>query len=410
MLVKQDRKLYGIVLLLSLLVHIPSLESGHCSKMVQTVFQSNKDIPKNPEEVLSFLTERLKDKGQKGEDLLSFFVNSQKKHQREILEHFDDFLEGQRKSFLARKFKRLQKIIKKEESFQVKRKRAEDAENSMKAYRKLLFECTSSRWNEARNVTTGTFKFFMMAMAAGSSATTMGWNNRERDPLDWGGQVSFEISSELAENFVRSLILSRVQMSAAVKALAMFVFSRTWMIGDSFGFQHFVGINDSDIQQALEDILKNPEMGEELKLLIMALDEKNFWQQFQENYEWMGGRHWHSLNIEEIDWNTFSESDLDNEKIRAVVEEALFSKIYNETRGDWMNFGLRSFDRYVFDSFNDVIAPVRETMIGLYIYRNLCMKSLDTKRFVKKSIYAFLINRIVSDYIYYTVRKTAVGF
>ena len=352
--------------------------------------------------------EKLKHKGQRGEDLSFFYLNSKKAHQQEIVNNLNDFLEGQKNSLLTRKFAKLQRLIRKERDLQEKRSSLNIA-NYMHSYRKLLFECTSSRWNEVRRVTTGVFTSFMVTMSAASSIANMGWNNREREASDWGRQISYELSSEFGEIFVRSLIISLAKMGALAKTGAMFSFSRTWMIGDSIGFDYFAGISDEDIQKALENVLSSSSDKEELlSLWAKTLEEKNFWQEFRAKYKWPGARPW--PNLDKIELENIKKNDFSDEQFSAIMHEAMSTKIYNETKGDWIYLGNRALDRYFFDSLYDFIAAVREVLVGHYIYRNLCMKSLDPKRFVRKAALTFLLTRFLSDTVYFSTRKKAVGF
>jgi hypothetical protein len=66
-------------------------------------------------------------------------------------------------------------------------------------------------------------------------------------------------------------------------------------------------------------------------------------------------------------------------------------------------------DRYLFVRSYDVVDVPKSLLMGLWIYKTMCMGGTNMKAAITQASLIYAIDQVVSKYIYYQIRRDAIN-
>lgn len=325
-------------------------------------------------------------------------------------------IEKKRESHLARTLKRLQKKKPGTPVEELMQQAEAKTRVYMKSYRRLSFECRSKTMNETRKQASKTFKKFTIGIGIVSSFGGMAYANRDNELEDWIGQFGYETVMGIITGNIASKIVSNPRDSDLGKAIKKYFFSRATGLVDMALFGMLFGADESEAQARLDEVLNDPQRAERLREMQRVFEEKKMYQKVRDTFiqglrsmkETVGFETEPPFDLG-VDWGNLTDEDLEREDVQDVLMAAAIAELYAEGEGEMIATGNVGADRYAFHAAYGLIMLPKDMATTMWIYNILCLGMAQPKQAIIKATAVYAINRIISDQLYYAVRRGAIN-
>lgn len=317
---------------------------------------------------------------------------------------------------LDRTIKRLQKKNPNEDMSSLVKRASEKTRLHMKTYRRLSFECRSKTMNDTRKKAASTFKRFTIGIGIVSSFGGMAYANRDNELEDWIGQFGYETVMGIITGSIASKIISNPRNSDLSKAIKKYFFSRGTGLVDMALFGMLFGADEDEAKARLSEVLSDPKKAERLRELQKVFEDKKLYQQVRAKFvsgltslkERVGLEQAPPIDLG-VDWGNLTEEDLAREDVQDVLMAAAIAELYAEGEGGMIATGNVGADRYAFHAAYGLVMLPKDMATTMWIYNILCLGMANPKTALVKATAVYAINRIISDQLYYTVRRGAIN-
>lgn len=325
-------------------------------------------------------------------------------------------IEKKRQSHLARTLKRLQKKQPGTPIEELMQQAEAKTRVYMKSYRRLSFECRSKTMNETRKQANKTFKKFTIGIGVVSSFGGMAYANRDNELEDWIGQFGYETVMGIITGSIASKIISNPRDSDLAKAIKKYFFSRATGLVDMALFGMLFGADESEAQARLQEVLNDPQRAERLREMQRVFEEKKMYQKVRDTFieglrsmkETVGFETAPPFDLG-VDWGNLTDEDLAREDVQDVLMAAAIAELYAEGEGDMIATGNVGADRYAFHAAYGLVMLPKDMATTMWIYNILCLGMAQPRQAIIKATAVYAINRIISDQLYYAVRRGAIN-
>ncbi len=320
------------------------------------------------------------------------------------------------KTYRARMIKRVQKKRPELEVTEVVALAERKTSQYMRSYRRLSFECRSRTWNPTRKKAAATFKKFTIGIGIASSFGGMAYANRDRDLEDWIGQFGYETVMGIVTGNIASRIVSNPADSELAKALKKYFFSRASGLVDMGLYGLLFGSDEAEAQARLDQVLNDPERAERLRELQRLFEDQHLYQRLRADFIGALRSLGETVGLDQappidlgVDWGALTDADLEREDVQDVLLAAAVAEMYAEGQGEMIVSGNVGSDRYLFHAAYGAIMLPKDMLTTTWIYNILCLGMAQPKTALLKATGVYVINRLISDQLYYAVRRSAIN-
>jgi hypothetical protein len=368
-------------------------------------------------------------------EYLSYATAMRSKHKMAALREMPGLFFSENKAKHLKKFRKIRKSIDSYEIKQTKKlekkalkkgsSKAEakkiakhEAKNMTELYSNLKYSCRSTKPTaESKQAAKSTSKFFM-GMGISATALTYGYVNWDKDKtkFDWYGKLGHDLAWKFIFQYGYNAIMTDQSATFLKKMASLHVFYTPADYIEAAMYELEFGEENSFIEEEYERILKarkeeDPTFTAEYNKMMTSLNNEYFFEKIKKYAkELISGKATNSkdkfdeiLSLQEI-----SVGELEDEEMKDRLMQAVTLKLYDENSGD-MKLGSHTLDRYLFVRSYDVVDVPKSLLMGLWIYKTMCMGGMNIKAAVTQASLIYAIDSIVSKFIYYQIRRDFIN-
>ena len=302
--------------------------------------------------------------------------------------------------------KTLKKLIRKnkgEDSYALRSQAKKIAHEKREVYQNLLQNCRARGKTGERVYASGRFRKFGMSLTIASSVGGyVASNYEEPKNLDWFKNIGFDLAMSVILKHIGNNIQLSPHTSGMKKVFDSLKVGATTDLANSYLYSKVLfPISEDEMGAKLDELKQSPEMQKELDDLVKFLERdpevKKFIDQLLKAKDDAG--------LEAA----LGPEDLDDPYLRENLIEALAVKTYEEGAGDWIRTGDSGTDRYVFHRGWAAYSAPKGFLLGLWTYNILCRGANTPRLAFAKAFSIYVVDKIINSYLYYNLRKRAVG-
>jgi len=369
-------------------------------------------------------------------EYLSFTGSMREKQQLKALGELPKLFYESDKGKHLNNFRSLRKNIDKYESKQVKKQLKKAKKNGMsdleakafakqearrmtEVYSNLKYACRSTKHTEESKQSAKLTSKFFMGMGVSATAASYGYSNWDKDKteFEWYGKLAHDLSWKIFFQFGFNAIMTDQSATFLKKNLAIHAFYTPADAIEASMYELEFGEKDSFIKEEFEKMIElrksnDPKFVEEYNKAIAALNHKYFPERFRSLVKKMisgeipteKNEFDEILSLEEI-----ATGELEDEVLRDKLMEAIALKLYQENAGQ-VQLGGQFLDRYVFVRSYDVLDVPKSLMVGLLIYKTICMGPANSVRnaMILSSV-IYTLDQVISKFVYYKIRRKVIN-
>ncbi|MBL6992000.1 MAG: hypothetical protein ISR65_19610 [Bacteriovoracaceae bacterium] len=285
---------------------------------------------------------------------------------------------------------------------------------------RLQYSCRANNINaEQRRAMKDTAMLFTVTgvTLTGVNYTSQNYNKLEEEGAKlWGGKLAYDMVSAMILNYLFTSFI-KPKGKYMDKFYGVYSFYAMVDIINSYIYGRLFGVNNKKVEAQFEELRTSPQFVRDFGD-IMAKVQKHR----QRLLPSIMGAYKEGLprfvkDEKEVEWTEIKPSDLDQEKIRKKLLEVLAVKIY-EDQDVAIRSGYFDIDRWEFHRMFDILF-IKGIAVGLVIHRTLCMQAMNrTWNLVGESNRAwaftmafsiYVVNRVLTEQLYYSMRSKAIG-
>lgn len=315
--------------------------------------------------------------------------------------------------------KQLKKISKTEKNGAVaKRLAREEAERMTEVYSHLKYACRSAKPTDTTKRAAKATSGFFMATGLAATMGTYAYANWDKDKgeFDWYGKLGHDLAWKFIFQFGYNLIMTDPAATMLKKTISLHIFYTPADAIEASMYEWEFGEDNSFIDEEYE----------RLKQQFMENDPE-FAKNYNELVEYMGKEYVGDkikgffkavfsgevkLPKNEVDEILIAEDltreDLDDEELQERLMEAIAVKVYDQNSGR-VKLGSQFLDRYVFVRTYDILDVPRSLLVGLWIYRTMCMGGNNMHQALIKASTIYVLDQIIGKYMYYQIRRDVIN-
>lgn len=293
-----------------------------------------------------------------------------------------------------------------------------EAKRMTEVYSGMKYACRSTKPTaESKQAAKSTSKFFM-GMGITATAGTYAYANWDKDKskFDWYGKLGHDLAWKFIFQYGYNTIMTDQSATFLKKMISLHVFYTPADYIEAAMYDVEFGEENSFIKEEYDRILdlrkkEDPEFVKNYNEAMSSLNNEFFPEKFKKFVrEAMTGEVQvpknefdEILSLEEV-----SVGDLEDEEMAERLMEAITLKIYTENSGS-VKLGNGTIDRYLFVRSYDMFDVPKSLLMGLWIYRTMCMGGLNMKAAITQASIIYTLDQIISKFIYYQIRRDVIN-
>ena len=369
-------------------------------------------------------------------EYLTFTGSMREKHQLQALGELPKLFYKKDKGKHLGKFRSIKKNIDKYENKQIKKqlKKAKkkgmndidakvfakrEARQMTEVYSGLKYACRSAKHTEDSKKSAKLTSKFFLGMGVGATTASYGYSNWDKDKseFEWYGKLAHDLGWKVFFQFGFNAIMTDQTATFLKKNLSIHAFYTPADALEASMYELEFGKSDSFIKEEFDKMVQlrkdeDPKFVEEYNKAISSLGHEYFPDRFKSLVKKMISGEIPSkknefdeiLSLEEI-----ASGELEDDILRDKLMEAITMKLYHENAGK-VKLGGQFLDRYVFVRSYDVLDVPKSLMVGLLIYRTICMGPASNIRnaMILSSI-IYTLDQVISKFVYYKIRREVIN-
>lgn len=293
-----------------------------------------------------------------------------------------------------------------------------EARRMTEVYSHMKYACRSTKPTAESKYAAKRTSAFFMAMGISATAGTYAYANWDKDKteFDWYGKLGHDLAWKFIFQYGYNAIMTDQAATFLKKMISLHVFYTPADYIEAAMYDWEFGEENSFIQEEYERILKmrkeeDPKFVETYNETMSSLNSEYFPEKFKRFiHEVMRGKvetpeseFDEILSLEDV-----SEGELEDEEMQERLMEAIVQKLYNENSGT-VKLGSHTLDRYIFVRSYDMLDVPKSLLVGLWIYRTMCMGGLNMKAAITQASIIYTLDQIIGKYIYYQIRRDVIN-
>jgi hypothetical protein len=344
-----------------------------------------------------------------------FFQDNKAKHLRKFRKIRKSIDSYEQKQFRKSEKKAIKKGSSKTEAKEIAKR---EAKEMTELYSNLKYSCRSTKPTaESKQAAKSTSKFFM-GMGITATAGTYAYANWDKDKtkFDWYGKLGHDLSWKFIFQFGYNKIMTDQSATFLKKMLSLHVFYTPADYIEAAMYEYEFGEENSFIEEEYERILESrkkedPQFVEEYNKMMSSLDNEYFFEKLKRfSKEAFSGKD--STPKDEFDeilsLKDISVGELEDDEMRERLMQAVTQKLYNENSGN-IKLGSHTLDRYLFVRSYDMVDVPKSLLMGLWIYRTMCMGGMNMKAAITQASIIYALDQVIGKFIYYQLRRDAIN-
>lgn len=293
-----------------------------------------------------------------------------------------------------------------------------EAKQMTELYSNLKYSCRSTKPTaESKQAAKSTSKFFM-GMGITATAGTYAYANWDRDKskFDWYGKLGHDLAWKFIFQYGYNTIMTDQAATFLKKVVSLHVFYTPADYIEAAMYEKEFGEENSFIHEEYERILEarkkeDPGFVEEYNKMMSSLNNEYFFEKIKRYSSdlFTGKETAPKSEFDEIlSLKEISVGELEDEEMKERLIEAVTLKLYDENSGS-VKLGSHTLDRYLFVRSYDVVDVPKSLLMGLWIYKTMCMGGMNIKAAITQASIIYAIDQVVGKYIYYQLRRDAIN-
>ncbi len=294
----------------------------------------------------------------------------------------------------------------------------EEAQRMTEVYSNLKYACRSTKpTQESKQAAKATSKFFM-GMGITATAGTYAYANWDRDKtkFDWYGKLGHDLAWKFIFQYGYNSIMTDQGATFLKKMLSLHVFYTPADYIEAAMYEYEFGEENTFIKEEYDRILESrksedPEFVKNYNDAMSSLNNEFFPDKIKQfTKELLTGEvsspkteFDEILSLEDI-----SVAELEDEQMQQRLMEAITLKLYNENSGS-VKLGNHTIDRYLFVRSYDMLDVPKSLMMGMWIYKTMCMGGLNIKAAITQASIIYTLDQVISKFIYYQIRRDVIN-
>jgi len=368
-------------------------------------------------------------------EYLSFATAMRQKHQMRALAELPKLFYPEDSGKYLNKFKKLRKSIDRFELKQIKKQEKKAIKNGLKGeeakafakkqakemtavYSNMKYACRSTKPTPESKYAAKRTSSFFMAMGISATAGTYAYANWDKDKteFDWYGKLGHDLAWKFIFQYGYNTIMTDQAATFLKKMVSLHVFYTPADYIEAAMYELEFVEENTFIKEEYERIVElrkneDPTFINEYNAAMSSLNSEYFPEQIKKFIsEVMRGKvevkkdeFDEILSLEEI-----SAGELEDEEMQERLMEAITQKLYNENSGS-IKLGNHTMDRYIFVRSYDMLDVPKSLLMGLWIYRTMCMGGLNMKAAITQASIIYTLDQIIGKYIYYQIRRDIIN-
>jgi hypothetical protein len=293
-----------------------------------------------------------------------------------------------------------------------------EAKEMTELYSNLKYSCRSTKPTaESKQAAKSTSKFFM-GMGISATAGTYAYANWDKDKtkFDWYGKLGHDLAWKFIFQYGYNAVMTDQAATFLKKNLSLHIFYTPADYIEAAMYEKEFGEENSFLTEEYERMLEarkleDPAFVEEYNKMMSSLNNEYFFEKVKRySKDLFTGEE--SLPKNEFDeilsLEDISVGDLEDEEMKERLMEAVTLKLYDENSGN-VKLGSHTLDRYLFVRTYDVVDVPKSLLMGLWIYKTMCMGGMNMKAAITQASIIYAIDQVVGKFIYYQIRRDAIN-
>lgn len=339
----------------------------------------------------------------------------------DFIEYSQTLFPKNRANFLANSDKLFTSEYEKSKTFKGMRKRLSTfakqekkmaSREAFASWRKLYNGCHTKGLTQEHKQGAKFFTYFTVTVAAGSSGVfyaATNWNEEEFGTGEFYGKLTYEMANDALWAMLASYVFKDPTGGFFEKSIKMYLGDNVLVAADGFTWEQLFGDGESDANERIQELKRDPEFQKEVLKLIKHLEREKFTDTMNEKFK-------EALALVmdnppkdlSIDWESITKEDLDKEDINEALMEAALLEMYESDTGE-MSLGSYGADRWAFYTGLGLPFMFLDTAVTTKIYHTMCMAPANPKKAILTSALIFTAYSIFYDTIAYPMRKYLIN-
>ncbi len=293
-----------------------------------------------------------------------------------------------------------------------------EAKDMTELYSNLKYSCRSTKPTaESKQAAKSTSKFFM-GMGISATAATYAYANWDKDKtkFDWYGKLGHDLAWKFIFQYGYNAVMTDQAATFLKKNISLHIFYTPADYIEAAMYEKEFGEENSFLTEEYERMLKarkqeDPAFIEEYNKMMSSLNNEYFFEKVKRysNDLFTGAETAPKNEFDEIlSLQDISVGELEDEEMKERLMEAVALKLYDENSGN-IKLGSHTLDRYLFVRSYDVVDVPKSLLMGLWIYKTMCMGGMNMKAAITQASIIYAIDQVVGKFIYYQIRRDAIN-
>lgn len=368
-------------------------------------------------------------------EYLAYATSMRSKKQMKAISELPKLFYPEDSGTYIRKFRNIRKNIDKFEVKQVKKQEKKalkkgmsekeaktfakaEARRMTEVYSGLKYACRSTKPTaESKQAAKSTSKFFM-GMGITATAGTYAYANWDRDKtkFDWYGKLGHDLAWKFIFQYGYNNIMTDQGATFLKKIISLHVFYTPADYIEAAMYEKEFGEENSFIKEEYDRILKSrkeedPEFVKNYNDAMSSLNNEFFPDKIKKFAKdlFTGDVSPPKSEFDEIlSLQEISVAELEDAEMQERLMEAITLKLYTENSGS-VKLGNSTIDRYLFVRSYDMLDVPKSLMMGMWIYRTMCMGGLNIKAAITQASIIYTLDQVISKFIYYQIRRDIIN-
>jgi hypothetical protein len=273
------------------------------------------------------------------------------------------------------------------------------ADSALSTYQHVTHSCRARGGNELKTLSASRGTKFFIGLGTMSTAGSYFYNNwdKEKDSR-WFGNLGWDLATTVVYNYLFTKVLGSSQAGYAGRNVQTYTLFGTVDFLNAKAYAKIFGVPEAVAEERLAALSQSPEIQEEVAKLIERLEASDLDSKFAEELKTVLG----DLEAGDLD-------SLDSEETKAALLEAIALELYDKEAGEWIRTGDRGLDRYFFHRSWDVVTTPKGLAVGMLIFNILCKNVHSPAKAISMALSIYVVDKVVSDYLYYSLRRKAIN-
>jgi hypothetical protein len=293
-----------------------------------------------------------------------------------------------------------------------------EADKLTEVYSHLKYACRSAKpTGTTKRAAKATSGFFM---ATGLAATTgtyayANWD-KDKEEAQWYGKLGHDLIWKMIFQFGYNAIMTDPAASLLKKTISLHVFYTPADAIEAGMYDLEFGEDNSFIDEEYERLKKelianDPSFAKKYNDLVSYLGKDYLAEQLKDFFKAVvsGEVELPQNEVDEIlSAEDLTLENMEDEELKEKLLEAISIKLYDQNSGK-VKLGSHFLDRYAFVRSYDVMDVPRSLLVGLWIYRTMCMGGNNMRLALIKASTIYVLDQVIGKYIYYQVRRDLIN-